>query len=215
MSRIDGFSDVVFGFALTLLVVSLEVPKSYTELHELMRGFFAFAVNFAMLITVWYAHYLFFRRYGLHDTLTIAFNAMLLFVVLFYVYPLKFLFAMVVGELTGAEATGHMAQGQVRELMVIYGLGFAAIYLLLAAMYWNGLRQSKELGMNPLEDKLTKIYMLDHLTMAGIGLLSCVVACMLPEGSAGLAGFTYMLVGLEKTLFGAYAGRVSQRMRSA
>ena len=82
MSRIDGFSDVVFGFALTLLVVSLEVPKSYTELHELMRGFLPFAINFSLLVTVWYAHYTFFRRYGLHDTGTIALNAMLLFVVL-------------------------------------------------------------------------------------------------------------------------------------
>ena len=30
-SRIDAISDVVFGFALALLVVSLEVPKTYTN----------------------------------------------------------------------------------------------------------------------------------------------------------------------------------------
>ena len=29
MSRIDAFSDVVFGFALTLIVVSLDVPKTF------------------------------------------------------------------------------------------------------------------------------------------------------------------------------------------
>jgi hypothetical protein len=39
MSRVDGFSDVVFGFALTLLVVSLEVPKTFAELHQSLRGF--------------------------------------------------------------------------------------------------------------------------------------------------------------------------------
>ena len=38
VSRIEAFSDIVFGFALTLIVVSLEVPKTYNELIEAMRG---------------------------------------------------------------------------------------------------------------------------------------------------------------------------------
>ncbi len=83
VSRIDAFSDVVFGFALTLLVVSLQVPKTFGELHDLMRGFVAFAISFALLLTVWYAHYLFFRRFGLHDARTIVLNSVLLFFVLF------------------------------------------------------------------------------------------------------------------------------------
>ena len=67
MSRVDGFSDVVFGFALTLLVVSLEVPKTFEELHAMLAGFVPFAVSFVLLLMVWYAHFQFFRRYGLHD----------------------------------------------------------------------------------------------------------------------------------------------------
>ena len=45
VSRIEGFSDAVFGFALTLLVVSLEVPDNFEALKEILRGFIPFAVD--------------------------------------------------------------------------------------------------------------------------------------------------------------------------
>src|ERR1700753_1400785 len=90
VTRLEGLSDAVFAFAVTLLVVSLEVPKTFNELAVLMRGFVPFAICFALLLQVWHEQYLFFRRYNLQDSLTLMLNAILLFVVLFYVYPLKF-----------------------------------------------------------------------------------------------------------------------------
>jgi hypothetical protein len=193
-----------------LLVVSLEVPKTYVELHASMRGFLPFAFSFTMLMTVWYAHYFFFRRYGLHDVGTIVLNAVLLFVVLFYVYPLKFMFGLFIGQMAGYEPGNQLEPHQNVELMVIYGLGFAAIYLLFFALYWNGWRQREELDLGALEQKLTKIYMADHLAMVGIGLLSCLLAIALPSRLSGAAGFVYMLVGASKTFFGFRAGRAQR-----
>src|SRR6201994_3614088 len=91
-SRLETFSDAVFAFAVTLIIVSLEVPKSFGDLLETLKGTASFAICFALLFLIWNNQNLFFRYYGLRHGLTTALNAALLFVVLVYVYPLKFLF---------------------------------------------------------------------------------------------------------------------------
>ena len=221
MSRIDGFSDVVFGFALTLLVVSLEVPRTYDELHAVLLGFPPFAICFAFLIMVWYAHFRFFRRYNLHDFRTILINSALLFTVLFYVYPLKFLFNLISLQVIGTTDTVDAAHKvvpvfsawwQVRELMVVYGLGFAATYFLLAALYWNAWRQRALLRLNPLETTLTLAYLWDLVGVACVGLLCCLTAILLPVQQAGKSGYVFFTIGIYKTIHGFIAGR---RVRAA
>lgn len=203
MSRVDGFSDVVFGFALTLIVVSLEVPHTYDELHAVLLGFVPFFLCFAVLITVWWDHFCFFRRYGLHDAGTIFINCTLLFTLLFYVYPLKFLFTVIAAQLSG-QIGPHVFSNdlQNRELMIVYGVGFAAIYFCLAALYWNAWRQRSELDLSPFERTLTLSYLWDHAGFVIIGLLCCLVARLLPPAEAGNAGWTLFLIPIWKTLHG-------------
>ena len=203
MSRIDGFSDVVFGFALTLIVVSLEVPHTYDELHTVLVGFVPFAICFAFLIAVWWSHFRFFRRYGLHDSGTIAINCALLFTVLFFVYPLKFLFTLVASQLTGHSGAGvFTAEWQIRELMIVYGAGYAATYFWITALYWNAWRQRTKLGLSPLETTLTHTYIWDDFGQVCVGLICCLVACLLPAGEAGKAGYCFFLIGVWKTIHG-------------
>jgi len=209
---------VVFGFALTLLVVSLEVPKDFSGLYEVVRGFIPFTICFIMLLTLWYAHYVFFRRYGLHDQFTILLNSCLLFVVLFYVYPLKFLFTTLFGQIARHEGTAHFAtSSQVTELMILYGLGFAAVYFLLAALYWNAWRHRESLALNGLERLLTVSSIVDALGLAAIGLIACLAALLasifLPASWSGLSGYLYFLIAPWKTLNGMYFGRKARTLR--
>ncbi len=94
-TRLETFSDAVFAFAVTLIIVSLEVPKSFDELFETMKGFLSFGVCFTVLFLIWNNQNIFFRRFGLVDAYTTTLNGFLLFVVLTYTYPLKFLFTLI------------------------------------------------------------------------------------------------------------------------
>lgn len=203
VSRIEGLSDAVFAFAITLLVVSLEVPKTFDELLATMRGFFAFAICFALLFAVWNEHYKFSRRYGLWDASTVRLNAALLFIVLLYVYPLKFLFTILVDELLGfstdvrlpnGDVVGAIEPGQLPLLMVIYGAGFIAIQVLFVLLYLRAyvLRDALELDAN--EALITRQEIQGFLLMMAVGFISVAVAVFGGRDAAFWAGLAYLLL---------------------
>jgi hypothetical protein len=206
MNRIEAVSDVVFGFALTLLVVSLQVPQTYADLVNAMRGFPSFAITFAVLMAVWARHYYFFRYYGLDDAVTIVLNTVLLFVVLFYVYPLKFLCNIWLAPLTGmpmrfTDAQGVMrlvmaSSGDTRGLQIIFGSGFAATYLVFAAMYWHAWRMRNVLQLSAFEIAHTRTSVVVELLQSGIGLLAILAAYGLKPEWARNVGYIYLLVPL-------------------
>src|SRR5690349_15494183 len=93
ITRVEAFSDAMIAFAATLLVVSLETPRTYDGLVDSLYGFIPFGLSFAALFLIWIVHTSLFRRYPLNDRLSLVLNGALLFTVLFYVHPLKFLAA--------------------------------------------------------------------------------------------------------------------------
>jgi len=214
VSRVEAFSDVVFGFALTLIVVSLEVPATFTELMEIMRGFVAFAICFAILTWVWYVHHTFFRRYALTDEITIALNTVLLFVVLFYTYPLKFTFSLVAKWLVTGRFARDAGGG---ELMVIYGVGFAGIFAVFLAMYAHAWRLRDELELNELERYDTKTNMIMYAAYIIIGTLSALMASIAVSNEYGPAikwsGLMYFLLGPVSAAIGWWRGTRRQRLQ--
>ncbi len=224
VSRIEALSDAVFGFAITLLVVSLEVPQTFDALMEMMRGFAAFAVCFAMLILVWYQQYKFFRRYGLNDVLTFVLNAALLFVVLFYVYPLKFVWTFLVNMVLGVDnfvrlPTGEMVEpvavNQLGKMMIVFSIGYVAVFTVFTLLYWRAYTKRAELELNPLEVLDTRTEVQENLLHISIGLLSIGLASIGTRGYAALAGFCYMLVGPVMTINGVLAGKKRKKLEAS
>jgi len=211
VSRLEGFSDAVFGFALTLLVVSTEVPRTFDQLVHAMKGFLGFAFCFAMLLGVWEKHYRFFRRFALQDGGTMVLNGLVLFVVVFYVYPLKFLSTAMFAGLVDDPGAATMRIEDIPLLFAIYGCGFATIYALYATLYLYAYRRRSELSMSALEVVLTRNEILRNALVAGVGLASVGLAELLPPRRAGLAGYMYFGIGLIEAWHGSQARRLRRR----
>lgn len=197
VSRIEGFTDAVFAFVITLLIVSVEVPRTFDQLLRAMSGFAAFAITFFLLAQLWYFHYQFFRRFNLQDHITIYLNMLLLFAVMFYTFPLKFLLSVLTAILVGAQFSGMpvgmvMHREQLPTLIAIYGLGFFVLFLLFALMYGHAYRQRRQLELDELETYETRYSAIVFLLVGAVGLLS--IAVVYGTKHPQLAGFTYFLI---------------------
>jgi uncharacterized membrane protein len=225
ITRLEGFTDAVFAFAVTLLVVSLEVPHTFEELLMAMKGFFAFAICFTILTQVWYFHYKFSRRYGLQTVYIIVLNAALIFVVLFYVYPLKFLFTLVVGSLSGGRTVPvaqltHMVTTtyQLSQLWLIYSAGVIAVYGLFALLYRYAYKKRHELELNEYEVLSTRNAIIHFAGLASVGIIVSIAALVLPSAYVGYAGFLFCLNAIWGWVAGSVMGKqqrlVLERMKA-
>lgn len=205
ITRLEGFTDAVFALAVTLLIVSLEVPRTFSELAQTMKGFVPFAVCFALLAHVWHRHYIFSRRYGLQTTYSVFLNSVLLFVVLFYVYPLKFLFTMSLSGLFGGNARPGLPMIQDRQmpaLVAVFSLGYAAVFSVFALLYLYAYRKRRELELNEYEVLRTRSDTITYGVAAGTGMLVAITAQLLPVQFSSFALFLLWLIGVYQSITG-------------
>lgn len=213
VSRIEGFSDAVFGFALTLLVVSLEVPSDFAALTEILRGFIPFAATFALVCWIWYEHYVFFRRFDAEDGTTLLLNCVLLFLVVFFVYPLKFVFSGVIPQLLGLrDGRMMLTADDARMLLWVYSSGFVAMMMVFVLLYWNQYRKRGVLQLAPEQafDALMGAKM--HLISVFVGLLSIRIALTAPIEMIWAAGAIYALQGPLHAVNGTLTGRARAQL---
>ena len=195
LHRLDGFSDAVFAFAVTLLVVSLEVPKSAHELFHLMHGFIAFAAAFTLLMILWYQHSKFFKRFPITDLWMITLNMVLLFVILLYVYPLKFLFTNLFDAMIWKEGgEGFSSVAEIKLLMMIYGAGMIAVNFVFFLMHKHAWRLRERFELDHVQLNELHSDMAGNLVNIGVASLSVLIAAFTNDKGTW-SGYTYLLLG--------------------
>lgn len=217
-TRVETFSDAVFALAITLLVLSSTIPETFDQLWISMGDVVPFAICVTLITVIWYQHYIFFLKYGLQDRKTILLNTILLFLLLVYVYPLKFL-ARLLTEIYGGifgftEADfskfGEYSHQNLKWLMINYSLGAFAIFLVLAFMYLRAYKMSSALKLNKYENYITRTNVIAKLLLCIIPLISTIIAWVDPWGNyftTMLSGFIYILYIPVMIIFGRFVSK--------
>lgn len=154
--RLELFSDAVFAFVATLLVVSLEVPTEFRELTDRLAAFPGFAVGFVVLLLFWSRHRAFFKRFGHYDLPLVLANGAVLFSLLFFVFPLKWTTNLVLSRIFGLDIGSAGALelhtiDDLQRLFVLFAVGFGAVFAAFFLLYMAAWRHRAELAPAPAE----------------------------------------------------------------
>ena len=226
-TRIEGLSDGVFAIAIALLLISSDVPEKFSELKLFLKDFLPFAATITLLMVIWYQHYIFFFRFGLRDASIVAINTILLFLILFYVYPLKFLFKTLATLFTGLVSdnnemletlfTETITPSDSETLMVIYGFGAASIFFTIALMYYYAYLKRESLDLDKLEVFETKTSIGLNLIMGVLPFISMLIAFFRLAGDSTfmISGFIYWLYPIAVPIYSTLQARRRKKILQA
>jgi uncharacterized membrane protein len=221
-TRLEGFVDSAFAFAVTLIVISIgHVPGSVEDMLQAMRGLPAFAVCFMLIARIWAAHRSWGRHYDIEDGRTLILSLTLVFLVLIYVYPLRLLFSMTFESMSGGwlvDQPVHLRNAEdLRAAYIVFGLGLGAIAIVFILLFRHALKHADEIGLDGNEIMVTRLRMLSWLLTFAISMLSIAITCAIPfDAYSGwllsVPGCIYLLLMITRpTINRMIANRLTRR----
>ena len=200
MTRLETFIDAAFAFAVTVMVIGAErAPEDITSLLAAFKNVPAFIASVAVLFIFWRGHWLWSRRYGLEDGVSILISWVLLATILIYIYPLKGLFGgMFYGLSNGrfGHALGLRAKGQAGAIFAIYAIGFTALSAQILLLYLRAWKLRGPLRLNAREQFLTRAELSGWCLPLLVGIIALVLALTLPEQLLPWSGWIYFSLAI-------------------
>jgi uncharacterized membrane protein len=215
-TRLETFMDAAFAFAITMMVISVgEVPKDFSDLLISLKEIPAFLLSFFVIMLFWLSHRSFSRRYGLEDRVTIALSIGLIFILLVYIYPLRIMFSSLFTWLSKEWFPVRFSIqgfGDMIGLFSIYGFGLFAIAGIISLLYLRALRKKTELQLNDLEVHKTKMEIASLTVVSITGLVSAVLALILPGNLGAFSVTLYITIPITMILVGRYYNSREKRI---
>ena len=199
--RIEALSDAVFAFSVSLLAASLEVPQTFHELKMITKGSIPFFFTVTLVFLFWYRQYIFFRRYGLNDFITIVLNLAYLAVIIFYVFPLKFLFSLFISVVSGLDLFAKaneeglviLSNEEFPDLIILFSIGYFLIWLIIYLLHLHVIQLSKLFAFTRFEKLVTQKEVRGALGNLLVGLIALLFACF---HLTMVAGICYLFIPL-------------------
>lgn len=188
-SRIDNLTDAVFGIAITLLIFNLANPNSFSDLMDFAKTLPAFLLSISFLVLIWYEHFRFSTVFSFNDPGLVALNTFFLALIIFFVYPLRFLALLLTNFLFETNIGIQITIGQMPYLMIFYGLAIFAVYFILFLFYVRAMGRKQFLELNEYELFYTRRHRTKMMMMFIVPLISVGITAGLMSFSVGLASF--------------------------
>ena len=150
-SRLENLTDAVFGIAITLLIFNLSNPNSFSDLLTFTKTLPAFLISISFILMIWNEHLDFSEIFTLNDTRLTILNTLFIALVIFYVYPLRFLTLFLTNFFFNTAIDVNIEGDQVPYLMIYYGFIAFALYFVIFLFYFSSYGVKSEMQLNEFE----------------------------------------------------------------
>ncbi|MDB6147912.1 MAG: hypothetical protein JWO45_1576 [Spartobacteria bacterium] len=211
MTRLETFMDAAFAFAISVLVIAAQqIPDDIEALLAAFRNVPAFIASVMVLGIFWRGHWLWSRRYGLEDSVSILISWAMLATILIYIYPLKAVFGSMWFLLSDGRIghpIGLRTDAQARAFFAIFAIGFTTVALEILLLNQRAWLLRKPLRLNATEESITRDEVIGWGLPVAVGMISLILALTLPIQHIVWSGWIYFSMTILGPILAAYRKR--------
>ena len=200
-TRLETFIDAAFAFAISMLVIAAQqIPDDVASLLAAFRNVPTFICSIAVLGIFWRGHWLWSRRYGLEDSVSILISWAMIVTILIFVYPLKAIFGAMWFLLSngqiGQRLSTHTTEAQERAIFAVYALGLIAISAEILLLNFRAWKLRQPLRLNAREALMTRGELTGWSIPMSMGVVSLILSFTLPIEKIDWCGWVYFVMAI-------------------